>query len=145
LPELIAHFALAFSAFLSATLLPGTSEAALLASAAEWPDAVVSLFIVATAANTTGSVVNWWLGSHLDRFAGARWFPVTKEQVSKAQHYSQRYGIWSLLFAWIPVIGDPLTLVAGIMRVPFLLFLLLVGTGKAFRYAALLWGLSFFR
>ncbi|MBL8790844.1 MAG: DedA family protein [Rhizobiales bacterium] len=134
--------ALAASAFLSATLLPGTSEAALLATAAEWPNAVISLFLVATLANTTGSIVNWWLGTHVDRFAGARWFPVSQERLAKAQALSNRYGLWILLFAWIPVIGDPLTLAAGVMRVRFLPFAALVGAGKAIRYGLLLWGLQ---
>lgn len=134
--------ALAASAFLSATLLPGTSEAALVAAAAEWPGAIVTLFLVATLANTAGSIVNWWLGSHVERFAGARWFPVSPERLGKARALAQRYGWWTLLLAWIPVLGDPLTLAAGVMRVRFLPFLALVGMGKALRYAAILWGLS---
>ncbi len=142
MPELLAHLALAASAFLSATLLPGTSEAALVATVTEWPGAMVSLFLVATAANTAGSIVNWWLGGHVERFAGARWFPVSPERLEKAQDLAKRYGWWTLLLAWIPVLGDPLTLAAGLMRVRFLPFIVLVGTGKALRYAAILWGLS---
>ncbi len=142
MPEFLAHIGLAASAFLSATLLPGTSEAALLAAAAAWPDAIVSLFLVATVANTLGSIVNWWLGSHVERFADARWFPVSKDKLVKAQALTHRYGLWLLCFAWVPVLGDPLTLAAGVMRVPFLPFTLLVGLGKAVRYALLLWGLK---
>lgn len=144
MPELLAHIGLAASAFLSATLLPGTSEAALLAAAAKWPDAMLSLFLVATIANTLGSIVNWWIGSHAERFAGSRWFPVTREKLEKAQHLTKRYGLWLLAFAWVPVFGDPLTLAAGVMRVPFVPFTLLVGVGKAVRYALLLWGLAMF-
>ncbi len=142
MPEIFAHLALAAAAFLSATLLPGTSEAALLAAAAEWPASVASLFAVATAANTAGSSLNWWLGGHVERFAGRRWFPVSREKLDKAQRLAARYGWWTLLLAWVPVLGDPLTLAAGVMRVRFLPFLVLVGAGKALRYAALLWGLS---
>jgi membrane protein YqaA with SNARE-associated domain len=142
LPELLAHLALALSAFLSATLLPGTSEAALVAAAAEWPADSWSLFAIATAANTAGSVVNWWIGCHVERFAGSRWFPVGKERLAQAQAFAGRYGVWTLLLAWIPVLGDPLTLAAGLMRVRFLPFLALVGAGKALRYAVLLWGLK---
>lgn len=142
MPELIAHLALAVSAFLSATLLPGTSEAALLAAVAEWPRAITSLFAVATLANVAGSCFNWWLGCHVERFAGTRWFPISQERLAKAQALASRYGVWTLLLAWIPVLGDPLTLAAGVMRTRFLPFLLLVGTGKALRYAALLWGFT---
>lgn len=142
MPELLAHLALAASAFLSATLLPGTSEAALLATAAKWPNAITSLFLVATFANTAGSIVNWWLGSHLNRFAGTRWFPVSREKLAKAQALANRYGMWVLVFAWVPVLGDPLTLAAGVMQVRFIPFTLLVGTGKAIRYGLLLWGLQ---
>ncbi len=142
MPELLAHIGLAVSAFLSATLLPGTSEAALLAAAAAWPDAIFTLFLAATVANTAGSIVNWWLGSHVERFADARWFPVSRAQLRKAQALTRRYGLWLLCFAWVPVVGDPLTLAAGVMRVPLLPFTLLVGLGKAARYALLLWGLE---
>lgn len=141
MPEFIAHLALAASAFLSATLLPGTSEATFVATAAEWPDAAYSLFAVAALANTAGSIVNWWIGRHVERFAETRWFPVSKEKLARAQEIAGRYGVWTLLLAWVPVLGDPLTLAAGLMRVPFLPFALLVGTGKVLRYAVLLWGL----
>ncbi len=140
MPELFAHFALAVSAFLSATLLPGTSEASLLAAITAWPAAMVSLFLVATLANTAGSTVNWWLGTQVERFAGARWFPVSQSRLVQAQRLANRYGLWTLLLAWLPVIGDPLTLAAGVMRTPFLPFVLLVGAGKALRYAVLVGG-----
>lgn len=142
MPELAAHLALAVSAFLSATLLPGSSELALAAAATAWPGAVASLFIVAVLANTAGSCVNWWLGTHVGRFSGRRWFPVSPEQLKSAQTLANRYGIWTLLFAWIPLFGDPLTLAAGIMRTGFMPFLVLVGIGKALRYAVILWGWS---
>lgn len=112
----------------------------MLAAVTEWPAAILSLFLVATIANIAGSCLNWWLGSHVERFAGRRWFPVSKERLTQAQEISNRYGLWTLLFAWVPVLGDPLTLAAGVMRTRFLPFLVLVGTGKALRYAILLWG-----
>ena len=142
MPELLAYLALAASAFLSATLLPGTSEAALLAAVTKWPGAIVSLFFVASLANTAGSAANWWLGCHVTRFSGRRWFPVSQDRLASAQSTAKRYGIWSLLFAWIPLIGDPLTLAAGVMGVRLVPFLILVGVGKALRYAFILWGWS---
>ncbi|MDP2285974.1 MAG: VTT domain-containing protein, partial [Pseudohongiella sp.] len=66
------------------------------------------------------------------------WFPVTAQQLSRAQAQFNRYGVWSLLLAWLPVVGDPLTFVAGALRVQFWLFLLLVAIGKSLRYAVLI-------
>jgi membrane protein YqaA with SNARE-associated domain len=140
LPELRAHVALAASAFLSATLLPGSSEVALVAAVVTWPPFVTSLFIVATLANTAGSCVNWWLGLNSLCFQDRRWFPVKPAALAKAQQVFSRYGTWTLLFAWLPVIGDPLALAAGLLKMRFLPFALLVLLGKAARYGALLAG-----
>ena len=94
----------------------------------------MTVVIVASAGNTLGAVINWYLGRYLLRFYGRRWFPVSDAAIARAQAWFNRYGTWSLLFAWLPVIGDPLTLVAGILRVRFDLFILLVAFGKTFRY-----------
>lgn len=142
MPEVLAHLALSASAFLSATLLPGTSEAGFLAAVSQWPRWTLTLFLTAAIANTAGSAVNWWLGTQVDRFAGRRWFPFGPHHLARARELMARYGIWCLLFAWVPVVGDPLTLVAGTLRVPFATFVLLVGLGKALRYGLLLWGLK---
>lgn len=124
------------SAFASATLLPGSSEAALLALLAAG-HAAGPLMLVATLGNLAGSVVNWGLGRWLIRFRDRRWFPVPPAALARAERGYRRHGLWTLLFAWVPVVGDPLTVVAGALRVGFLPFLLLVGLGKAARYAAL--------
>lgn len=142
MPELLAHLALAASAFLSSTLLPGTSEVGLVAAVSQWPTYWLSLLAVATFANTSGAAVNWWLGTQLHRFAGRRWFPASVERLAQAQNLFQRFGFWSLLFSWLPIIGDPLTLVAGVMRFRFLTFIALVAIGKAARYGVILGGLS---
>ncbi|MCE6952035.1 DedA family protein [Cereibacter sphaeroides] len=127
---------LALSAFGSATLLPGSSEAALLALlAAGHP--VGPLVLVATVGNVAGSLVNWGFGRYLMRFRDRRWFPVSGATLARAERGYRRYGLWSLLFAWVPVVGDPLTVAAGALRVGFLPFLLLVGAGKAGRYLVL--------
>ena len=133
------YAALALSAFLAATLLPMSSEvvlAGLIAARAHPPWA---LFTVALVANTAGSAFNWWLGRFLLHFQDRRWFPVSKPALEHAHDGFQRWGVWSLLFAWLPFIGDPLTVAAGVLRVDFRLFLLLVGIGKAARYAAVVW------
>ncbi len=84
--------------------------------------------------NTAGAVVNWLLGRFLSQFSERRWYPLTQAQQQRASAWFQRLGLWSLLFAWLPVVGDPLTVVAGVLRVRFLPFLVLVAVGKTGRY-----------
>jgi membrane protein YqaA with SNARE-associated domain len=132
------YFSLFISGFVAATLFPASSEVLLLGLFYQgylpW-----LLWLSATLGNTLGSCVNWYLGRELLRFQHKRWFPVSPDHLLRAQHQFNRYGIWSLLFAWLPVVGDPLTLVAGTLRVRFSLFLALVAAGKAMRYAVLLY------
>jgi membrane protein YqaA with SNARE-associated domain len=136
---MIASFLLLFaSAFLAATILPFYSEVILYALLREGGDPV-ALVAVATLGNTLGAVVNWVLGRYLLHFQGRRWFYFSSAQIEKAQRWFQRYGFWSLLLAWMPVGGDALTLIAGIMKVRMSLFLLLVGTGKALRYVSVVY------
>ena len=133
------ELALLFSSgFIAATLFPASSEALLLTLQAQG-QAPAALFIAATCGNTLGSCVNWYLGRRLLDFQQKRWFPFSAATIAKAQAQFQRYGSASLLLAWLPVVGDPLTLIAGVLKVPFRLFLPLVFVGKAARYAALLW------
>ena len=131
------YIGLFLSAFLSATLLPGSSEVLLAVLLTEDYDAF-TLWCWATAGNTLGSVVNWFMGKYLLHFRHAKWFPVKEKSLYKAQNWFQHYGLWSLLLAWTPVIGDGLTFVAGIMRVRFVYFFILVAIGKGLRYALIL-------
>lgn len=136
---MIASYALLFgSAFLAATILPFYSEVVLFALLREGGDPA-SLVAVATLGNTLGAVVNWILGRYLLHFQDRRWFYFSKKQIEKAQRWFQRYGFWSLLLAWMPVGGDALTLIAGIMKVELWLFLILVGAGKALRYVSIVY------
>ena len=127
------------AAFLSATLLVGVSEAALIFAAGQPGAQLMALFLAATAGNVLGAVVNFALGRFLLRFENSRWFPVSPINRKRAEALFGRYGRPVLLLSWLPVIGDPLTLAAGLLRTPFPAFLLYVTIGKAARYAVLLW------
>lgn len=133
----ISYLGLALSACIAATLLPMQSEAALVALLALEPRAVYSLVLVASLGNVLGSQINWWLGTQLQRWQNRRWFPVSAKQLERAQQWYQRYGRWSLLLSWLPIVGDPITLVAGVLREPFWRFTLLVTLAKTGRYAVL--------
>ena len=129
-----AYSGLFIAAFLAATILPAQSEAGLAALILASPASVTLLVATASLGNILGSVVNWYLGRGIKRFTGKPWFPATAEQLSRATIWYHRYGRWSLLLSWVPFIGDPLTVVAGIMREPLLRFLLIVGLAKTGRY-----------
>ena len=117
------------SAFLAATLLPAQSEIVLAGLAADGSYSMPALIGVATLGNVLGACVNWWLGR-----TAARLKPLAH---TRAVSWYRRFGIWSLLFSWLPVVGDPLTLAAGVLGVSFLPFLVLVTVGKAARYLLL--------
>jgi membrane protein YqaA with SNARE-associated domain len=133
-----AYFGLFLSAFLAATLLPFSSEAVLAVLYATDQHHPWLLWAFATAGNTLGGFVNWLLGRYCLNWQDRRWFPFNPIQLEKAQRWFARYGQWSLLFAWLPVIGDPITFAAGILRVRIGMFLLLVGLSKGARYAVVL-------
>lgn len=135
--ELTSYLGLFLAAFAAATLLPMQSEAALVAMLLSGHYLPVALVTVATAGNVLGSVANWVLGRGIEHFRHKRWFPVSEAKLEKAQVMYRRYGYWSLLLSWVPLIGDPITLVAGVMREPFWRFLLLVILAKGGRYLVL--------
>jgi len=134
--DLAVYGGLFLAAFTAATLLPAQSEALvvglLLTDYAPW-----LVLAVASVGNVLGSVVNWFLGRGIERFRGRRWFPVSPAALARAEGWYHRYGRWSLLLAWAPIIGDPLTIVAGVLRETFLVFLLLVSIAKIGRYLIL--------
>ena len=128
-----ALFAVAFGA---ATIFPLQSEGMLTGLLlAGYPP--LWLVAVASVGNVLGSTVNWVLGRQVERFKDRRWFPVNDAQLDRAQRWYQRHGKWSLLLSWVPVIGDPLTVVAGLLREPLPMFLLLVTIAKLGRYVVL--------
>lgn len=135
---ILSYLLLFSSAFLAATILPFYSEVVLFALLRDGGDPIV-LVTIATLGNTLGAVVNWLLGWYLLHFQDRRWFYFKPAQIERAQRWFQRYGFWTLLLAWMPVVGDALTLIAGIMKVRLWLFLLLVGAGKALRYISVVY------
>lgn len=136
--EITSYVGLFLAAFAAATVLPMQSEAALVAMLLSERYVPAVLLAVATFGNVLGSVVNWGLGLWVEHLKHKRWFPVGEEKLKKAQAIYQRYGYWSLLLSWVPIIGDPITLVAGVMREPFWRFMLLVTLAKAGRYLLLM-------
>ncbi|MGH8354347.1 MAG: YqaA family protein [Pseudomonas sp.] len=135
--ELSAYLGLFLAAFGAASLLPLQSEAALVGLLLAEAYPTWALLAVATAGNVLGSLLNWLLGRYLEHWRQRRWFPVNDSQLQRAQRWYRRYGHWSLLLSWLPIIGDPLTLVAGVMRESQWRFLLMVTLAKGGRYLAL--------
>ena len=125
------------AAFIAATLLPAQSEAVLVALMFSGLHPVWLLVTVASIGNVLGSLVNWVMGRFLMRFSDHKRFPFTPAQITRAQGWYGRWGWMSLWASWVPVIGDPLTLAAGIMREPLWRFLLVVTLAKTGRYVAL--------
>lgn len=134
---LAAYLGLFFSAFGAATLLPLGSEVVFVSLLLSDAYLVWLLVAVASVGNVLGSLVNWLLGRHLERFRQRTWFPVSEQRLQQAQGWYARYGRWSLLLSWVPIIGDPLTLVAGVMRERCWVFLLIVSLAKTGRYLVL--------
>lgn len=133
----MAYVGLFFLALLAATLLPMQSEAGLVGLLLTGSYSLSGLLLAAIVGNTLGSLINWWLGRSLVRFQQRRWFPVSPAQLARAERWYQKYGRWSLLLSWLPIVGDPLTLVAGVLREPLPSFLLLVLLAKSARYVLL--------
>jgi membrane protein YqaA with SNARE-associated domain len=132
-----AYSALAGSAFLAATVVPAQSELVLAALLAEGEHSPALLLLVATVANSLGSVVNWGLGRGLAAPLAQKLMGVKPERLERAGRLYRRWGAWSLMLAWLPLIGDALTVAAGAMRLRLAIFLPLVAAGKAARYAVI--------
>lgn len=135
--ELAVYGGLFLTALAAATILPMQSEAALVGLVLADAYPLWVLLAVASVGNVLGSVINWLMGRGIDRFHDRRWFPVKPAALDRASAWYRRYGKWSLLLSWAPVIGDPLTFVAGMLREPFPIFLLLVTFAKVGRYLVL--------
>jgi membrane protein YqaA with SNARE-associated domain len=131
---IIGYLSLFTISFLAATILPFSSEL-MLASMLSIENYNRTLLITFSSfGNILGSVFNWVLGFYFIKLQNKKWFPFNQEQISKSSQWFEKYGKWSLLFAWVPIIGDPLTFVAGTMKTKFFIFLILVSIGKISRY-----------
>jgi len=133
----LAYAGLFASALLAATILPMQSEAVFGALLASGAYSVAVLIAVASVGNILGAVINWFLGRGIERFRDRAWFPVKPPALDRAAAWYHRYGRWSLLASWVPIIGDPLTVIAGVLREPLWSFALLVGIAKVTRYVVL--------
>jgi len=122
------------SAFGAATLLPLQSEMVLLGVLASSSQAAWLLIAVASVGNILGSCVNWHLGLKIEQYKQKKWFPVSEPKMQQAQEVYQKYGYWSLLLSWVPIIGDPITLIAGLLKENFMRFLVIVSLAKTGRY-----------
>ncbi len=131
--DLAAYGGLFLAALVAATVLPAQSEGVLvgLLLADHSP---VALVTVASLGNVLGAVINWLLGRGIERLRNRRWFPASEASLERARAWYLRYGKWSLLFSWVPIVGDPLTVIAGVLREPLPVFLLLVTIAKVGRY-----------
>ena len=140
--NILIYLSLFIISFLAATILPLSSELTLagIISTSNYDN--LFLLIVASLGNILGSVVNWALGFYSRNLSKKKWFPFKDEQIEKSSKWFNKFGRWSLLFAWVPIIGDPLTLAAGLLRVKFIEFLILVTIGKISRYLVIFYLLS---
>ncbi|ATJ81106.1 YqaA family protein [Halomonas beimenensis] len=125
-------------ALASASLLPGGSEVWLARQWCQEP-APLALWAVATAGNTLGSLINVALGRYARHFQGRRWFPASPQGLARGERWYRRFGEWSLLLAWAPVVGDPLTVLAGVFRLAWWRTTLWLLVAKGGRYALVLW------
>jgi membrane protein YqaA with SNARE-associated domain len=132
--SLLTYASLFAIAFLAATLLPLQSEAVLAGLLGLSQHSWWTLLAVATLGNTLGAVVNWAMGRGIETYQNRSWFPASSVQLEKAKFYYMRWGRWCLFFSWLPVVGDALTVMAGVLRERLWVFVLIVGAGKLARY-----------
>ena len=142
------YFSLFVLSFLVATIIPFGSEVYFASLLAMEKYSSILLLIVASTGNILGSVFNWVCGYYAAYFLKKKWFPIKQKQIDKASMFFIKYGKWSLLFSWVPFIGDPITFVAGTLRYSLIPFVILVSIGKVGRYLviyfSILWAINIF-
>lgn len=125
--------------FLSATLLPLGSEAAVFGLIKLNPELFWPAMIVATAGNTLGGAITWWMGSAAENTY--EHIQGHKPAEARALTWLRHLGPRACLLAWLPVIGDPLCAVAGWLRLPFWPCVIYMAAGKFLRYVILSWAM----
>ena len=122
----------------AATLLPISSEATLLydlyTGYTPW-----LLLLSAGTGNVLGSVVNYWIGRKGTDYLVSKG-QLTQARIDKSERFFDRFGGFALLLSWVPVIGDPITLVAGVLHYDLKRFILIVSIAKFGRYLLLILG-----
>ena len=129
----LGYFGLFVAAFLAATILPFSSEL-VLSTLLLGGLSPVMLVTVATTGNVLGSLANYALGYWAALGIIKKWLKISEEEFVRAEQRFVKYGLFSLFFAWVPIIGDPLTVIAGVLRIRLLWFVILVAAGKLMRY-----------
>jgi membrane protein YqaA with SNARE-associated domain len=130
----LGYLQLLLFSFLAATFLPFSSEVILTTMYLSKNFNIFILLIVASIGNISGSLFNWYLGKKILIFKDKKWFPISNDRLKKSEKFFQKYGVWSLLLAWVPIIGDPLTMIAGVLRIKLIVFLIFVSISKISRY-----------
>ena len=133
----VAYIGLFAAAFVAATVVPAQSEAVLAGLVLDGGHSLWALVLTASVGNVLGATVNWGIGRWGERFRDRSWFPLKGPAFDRAKGWYGRHGRWSLLLSWVPFIGDPLTVAAGVMRERLVVFLALVAVAKTGRYVVL--------
>lgn len=135
--EFTIYGGLFLNALAAGSILPVQSEALLSLFLVKQQGYAWLLVFFATLGNTAGAIINWWLGKKIETFKNRKWFPASPEKLERARGYYNKFGKWCLLFSWVPVIGDALTVMAGLLKEKLWVFAVIVGTGKALRYISI--------
>lgn len=139
MPELLNEYGLLslfLLSFCASTLLPLGSEWFLVVLLLQGSNPVAAV-LIATIGNSLGSGTNYLFGYYGGDWLAEKLLRIDKKQQQRAEAWFNRYGSWALLLAWLPIIGDPLCLVSGMLKTSVMRFSLLVTTGKGLRYAFL--------
>ncbi|MEN8213304.1 MAG: YqaA family protein [Pseudomonadota bacterium] len=129
----LGYFGLFIASFLAATILPFGSEVVLTILLLNGLNPVF-LITVATLGNVLGAFTNYAIGYWGSNVVAQKLLKISEDELNHAEERFKKYGMISLFFAWMPVIGDPLTVVAGVLRINILWFFILVTSGKLIRY-----------
>ncbi|NOQ32336.1 MAG: DedA family protein [Helicobacteraceae bacterium] len=134
----LGELSLFISAFLAATILPFSSEASLIIAITAGMTPFKAL-IIASFGNVLAIILNYFIGYKLSNYAHKQ---LNSKIGKKAFYLSEKYGYYSLLFSWLPIIGDPITLIAGLSKLKFWYFFIVVATLRVARYYLIIFAIS---